>query len=144
MENNSQQASWPWRSMFWCGDFGGPAGKHYRRRAWSALLVLAAGTAAFVAAHRYGYLGDSAIRWGLGILAALVFGYIHTQFYRYLGEIDELARRIQLEAVLFAYSAVGIAAVTLGAMDWRINPLWFFLAEPLRGIALALVARRYR
>jgi hypothetical protein len=144
MKNETESASWPWISMLACGDYGGnsPAGKRYRRRAFSAVAVLAVATASLIAARPH--LGPSVTRWAMAATVLLTFSYIFVEFNRYLGALDELARRLQMEAVLLAYSIVIVAAMTLGALGIRISPLWFVVAEPLRGLGLFLAARRYR
>ena len=77
-----------------------------------------------------------------------VFGSIHFwSYWRYLASLDEMGRRIQLEALAIAYGSTLLAFSTLGAagliLGFSISPAWVLAAEPLRGIVLAINARRY-
>ena len=84
------------------------------------------------------------------ILPGAAFGFIGCEFKRYIDALDELARRIQLEAVAWTYLTGFTAACALGGVmlaydleGWFPNPLWFTLLEPVRGLWLYVVARRY-
>lgn len=81
-------------------------------------------------------------------VALIVWAYV-----RYLGQLDELRRLIQLEALAFSYGTV----MTLGAfwLGFNITDFAFasstgggvvfytlLLAEVLRGVALVVLARR--
>ena len=64
-----------------------------------------------------------------------------------MASIDELERRLQMEALAWTY-VVGLAvAVTLGGMAiflrWNINPGLLLLLVPLRAWRLYVLARRY-
>ena len=77
-----------------------------------------------------------------------LFGSIHFwSYWRYLASLDEMGRRIQLEALAVAYGFTLLAFSTLGAaglfLGFSINPAWVLAAEPLRGVVLAFNARRY-
>lgn len=69
-------------------------------------------------------------------------------YRRYFATLDESSRRIQLEAIAFAFPAMLFLGLTAGATamvtDLTIRPLWIVLAEPLRGVGLVLAARKYQ
>ena len=79
-----------------------------------------------------------------------MFGFISWEFKRSLNALDELARRNQLEAIAWTYltgltlaSAVGGVMLAYDERPWFPNPFWFILLEPIRGLWLYAVSRRY-
>ncbi len=147
-------SSWPYRSLLLAGYFGAdaPAGRRLRRRVWLALLGLPLVNLLPVAP------GLQALRpmlWRLVLpvslpsaVAVIVWAYV-----RYLGELDELSRLIQLEALAFSYGAAMTLAALCAALDVVARPaggalhgltvfLVLMLAELLRGVVLVLRARR--
>ncbi|MFN7923855.1 MAG: hypothetical protein U0Q16_27380 [Bryobacteraceae bacterium] len=84
----------------------------------------------------------------------LSFTYIGLEWWRYLESLDELERRLQMEAAAWTY-VVGIAAAMfLGGIQamfagkltplWRLTPLWLILLEPLRAWRLHRIVRRFQ
>lgn len=78
-------------------------------------------------------------------------------YTRYLRNLDELSRLIQLEGFALSYLAGGVIAGILGGISlvrpelWGFSTLgplapvfWIILAELFRGLVLVLRARRYR
>ena len=134
--------------MFWLGTFGrdSEAGRRYHRQAFGALLGLAVVVAACVMMRKL--WGAGVALWVAGVGTPVVFAYIMWSYYRYVHELDELARRVQLEAVLFAFIFVVLGAIVASSVwmftGWVAHPIWFLLAEPVRGLGLVLAARRYR
>lgn len=141
-------AEWPYATLFFFGSFGThtPAGRRLRRESGLSLAVVVAGIILVNAQLPVPVL-IGAIGLALGV-AGMGWSYS-----RYLGSLDELGRLMQLKAFSFSYGAVmTLAAALTGA--WRvvgggtIDPLAFLvvlvLAEPLRGVALVVLARRYR
>jgi hypothetical protein len=137
---NSSQ--WPTGSILAYGTFGTrtPAGKRYRLRATAAL-------AAFT------------ILWLLSIylwkthVSGLTFSFVAWETHRYWLSLDELARRLQLEAAAWTY-LVGIAAgMLLGGFSFVFynsasvwfwcSPMWVILLEPIRAFVLYRLAKRY-
>ncbi len=147
-------SAWPYRSLLLAGYFGAdvPAGKRLRRRVWLALLALPlVNLLPFVP-------GLEALRptlWRVVLTGSLpstvvVIVWAHV---RDLGEIDELSRLIQLEALAFSYGAVMTLAALCAALDIVARPLGgavhgmtvflvLLVAELLRGVVLVLRARR--
>ncbi len=76
------------------------------------------------------------------------FIYIAWEFRRYLSALDELARRIQFESIAWTYLSGLALAMLLGGVglvyNWRFNPAWFIVLEPVRAGWLYLVSRRYQ
>jgi len=70
-------------------------------------------------------------------------------YLRFLGRIDELARRIQLDALGFAFGAAGMLTLSYGFLEGagfpRLSYIWVFPGMiGLWGIATAVATRRYR
>ena len=68
---------------------------------------------------------------------------------RFVGRVDELQRRIQLEALAFAFPAAAVLAFSYGLLEDvgfpRLSWTWVVpLMVALWGIGLALAVRRYR
>lgn len=134
--------------MFWLGTFGcdSASSRRYHRQAFGSLAVLAIAVALGGAAHKF--LNIPVSHWVAGVGTPLVFSYIMWSYYRYVHELDELARRVQLEAVLLAFIFVIVGGIVLSSVwiftGWAANPMWVLLAEPVRGAGLLVAARRYR
>jgi hypothetical protein len=69
-------------------------------------------------------------------------------FVRYLGRMDELQRRIQLDAIAFAAGATAILTFTWGLLENagfpHLSLIWVLpLLVMLWGMATAVAARRY-
>lgn len=78
----------------------------------------------------------------------LAFSYISWEWWRYVSSLDELERRLQVEAAAWTY-IVGMAlAMTLAGvhavLGWRVFPGWLILLEPLRGWRLYELTRRFQ
>ncbi len=91
--------------------------------------------------------------WGLLIALAPMPAFllfIHT-VHRALKDSDELMRRMQLEALAFAFLATIVLLMVLGLLEAlpdkhdsiELRNVWGFL-PPLYGVGLALAAERYR
>lgn len=135
---------------------GTPEGRRHLNRsvAWLAVFVVAALVARF-----------AVLPWPARLLCGVavpvaVAGIVWSNL-RYLSELDELSRLIQLEAAAFSYGAVmvlagmwfsagalGLVEQSQGTHGRSILALWvlpsLLIAEPLRGLALALLARSRR
>ena len=145
-----QDSGWPACSIFLYGTFGSQseAGSHYHKQCIGALAVLVVGeillaAVAFRAPYGLGRLAGA-------LLPGAVFGYIVWAFRRYLLALDELARRMQLEAMAWTYLSAIPVAVLLGTLafvydwhSWVVNPMWFIVLEPVRSFWLYFVSRRY-
>jgi hypothetical protein len=144
---------WPKCSIFSFGTFGGrsPAVRRYHRRCAIALIFMAGsffGAAIWSLIH-----GRSpTLEIGLALVPGASFAFIAREFRIYLASLDELARRIQLEAIAWTYlTGMAIAALVGGIAlffgdAWNplwLNPLWFLFLEPVRSCWLYFIARRY-
>ena len=70
-------------------------------------------------------------------------------FLRFLNQMDELQRRVQLNAIAFAAGATAILAITVGFLENADVPqpslFWVFPTMiVLWGVATAVINRRYR
>ncbi len=139
---------WPASAMLLYGTFGSrtPAGRRYHLRSGLALAV----TVGWILLAPWAvHAAGAAHFWH--VLASLVpgiaFAYIGWEFRRYLLALDELARRIQLEAIAWTYLTGMAVALMLGyavlVTGWRFNPAFFILLEPVRAAWLYVVSRRY-
>jgi len=150
---SSDEPDWPYASLLLFGFFGSntPEGKRLVWQTMPALLVIVA--AAWALLGIIPRLLPGAVLAGL-IPAAVAFIFWANACY--LGTLDELSRRIQVEAFAFTYGAVmvlaaAIVAVLLAVPDEAArfgHPAAYLvllvLVEPLRGLALVVLARKYR
>ena len=141
--------------MLGYGTFGmrTPAGRRYHIRSAIALvatLVLAA-VAGMLAVR---FPSNKVWLLILSLVPGTGFCYIAWELRRYILALDELARKIQLEAILWTYlTGLAVASVAGGVImvygwDMRLpwlwlNPLWYGFLEPVRGCYLYFIARRY-
>jgi hypothetical protein len=88
----------------------------------------------------------------LSLAPGVTYSYIAWEFRKYVLALDELARRIQLEAIAWTYLTGWAVAALVGGValvygwHWNrlwLNPLWFVFLEPVRACYLYYVARRY-
>src|SRR5262245_29104212 len=111
--SNHEPSAWPGSSLLIWGTFGTstPEGRRYHRRCWLAMGGLLVGyLIAMVLPRAAGDLVSA-------IVPGAFFGVISWEFRRYLNALDELARRIQLEAVLWTYlTGLTMACAVGGAM----------------------------
>lgn len=142
------EVRWPLGSMFWFGTFGassGTAARRYHRRCWATLgVALAAGYFSPVAVSALGVSAEAV----LGAILSVGFLCIAIFLWQYVSSLDELARRLQMEAMAATY-VIGLGAfVVLSSVGlvggWRIDPMTFVLLEPVRGVVLVVMSRRYR
>ena len=84
------------------------------------------------------------------VMAALVgpwLAYLAWERWRYAAGLDELARRVYLEAFAITY-LVGLPLFSFGALiqslgGWTLSPLAFVVLEPIRAAVLAWRSRRF-
>lgn len=136
-----------------------PAGQRYFRRCLIAYAILILPTLLFLIHHRHyvprsGWVSHGMPTFGhsTAILLPIVCSYIVLEFRRYVLSLDELARRLQVEAMAWTYASGLILAAlllaiwfeSLGKVDlaW-FCPVWFFLLEPVRACWLYFLCRRY-
>ena len=93
-----------------------------------------------------------ALRIAVGLVAVAAFGLFIVAEIRVLEQLDEMHRRIQLEALAIAYPAAILLVFTLGVLEragivvWgfqRLRDVWPLVALPYM-IGLAMATRRYR
>jgi hypothetical protein len=146
----AEESRWPAFPILFYGTFGSrtPAGRRYHRQFGIALFVLALGMLALTMFRAY--IPEQILRPLMGVLPGGVFAYIAWSCYGYLRTLDELARRMQLEAMAWTYLTGIAAAALLGGFalaynwgQWFLNPIWFLILEPVRGAWLYVVSRRY-
>jgi hypothetical protein len=151
-DKEDSSASWPFKTLLFLGTFGDkdPAGRRFHRRGYMAafalLVVLLLPKWRLIYPH-------AVLDWIILVGPGLTFGFIAWEFWRYLSSLDELGRRLQLEAAAVAYlvssTLIGILLGFSYVDPWKIPTLlylaaWIITIEPIRGIALARLARKYR
>lgn len=113
------------------------------------LTVIAYAVALIVSNVLLRIFPESGLRIPLTLLPMLPACAIPLVIVRLLARVDELQRRIQLEALGFAFGATGVATFAYGFLETAGLPRlsWFFI-WPLMGLFWAAgclwAARRYR
>lgn len=137
---------WSYRSLLFCGHFGGPTEASRRLNRNSAVAMIGFAVV---------FLGSAGLRavWddALWLTIPATVGsalFLLAEYRRYFAQLDELSLRIQYEGITFAFSVMLVAGFVLGSaaavFDFSIPFVLVVLAEPLRGIGLVRAARRYR
>jgi hypothetical protein len=165
IESDDDRSSWPYLEMLVFGSFGAdsPAGRSARHRSYVWLAVFALSAVAVV---------DISLPWAARVMFAVAVPMalvgVMWSSVRYFSEVDELTRLMHIEATAFAYSAVFVLASiwhALGALDVlgtlpgagtvatffggrarSVVPVFvlFVVVEPIRALALVLLARARR
>jgi hypothetical protein len=133
----------------------GPAERRYIVRCYLATVLAAAWLVVAKFAH---FRPKPVILSVTTLVGGIVITFIALEFRHYLSEIDELARRMQLEAMAWTYLTGFVVAAWLGVagalsqtlFHWAFKPevllmipYLFFLLEPVRGGWLYYLSRRY-
>jgi len=146
--NDDKTAPWPSSSILIYGTFGAktPEGRRFHIRCTAALVAMVLGMI-------LGTILNLAVHLPLAAGAAvpgLAFAFIAWEFRRYVLSLDELARRIQLEAIAWTYLTGLVLAMLAGGfllvypVDFHfLNPFWYIFLEPIRAVWLYVVSRRY-
>ena len=143
IDKDEHAAKWPTRDILSLGYFGSgtPEGARYRNRSLSALALLVIGSALCAAFKQF-----TPLRFLMAALPGLAFGYIAWEWWRYINHLDELARRLQMEAMAWTYLIGLFAAMALGgvcaALNWPFNPVLFIVLELVRAHRLLVLSRR--
>jgi len=92
---------------------------------------------------------DAAWRWGVVLLPVIPLCFVLAAMLRFFSRIDELQRRIQLDAVAVAAGVTAIATFAYGMLENVGAPnlnlvLVFPFTVAVWGIAAAVSSRRYR
>jgi len=154
--SNDADSRWPRSAMLMWGVFSTrtPAGRLYIHRCVIAVSILILPSVFFLIQHysHHYYVRPKATGRTTAFLLPFVFAYIVWEFRKYLVSLDELAQRLQLEAMAWTYLTGFVAAALLCGL-WLESlphvdgiwfcPLWFGLLEPVRAYWLYRLARRY-
>ena len=122
------------------------AEKRYLREFLSAMLayaVVVMGTSWLLER-----MGGSPWRWLIAVAPVIPIAFALVAFLRFLNRMDELQRRIQLNAIGFAAGATGMVTLTLGFLESAGLPclswVWIFpMLIAFWGVATFVVSRRY-
>jgi len=147
MPAESETSRWEPCSILLWGTLGtrGPAERRYIVRCYLAMVFAAGWLIVAKFAH---FRPKSVILSVTALVGGIVITFIALEFRHYLSEIDELARRMQLEAMAWTYLTGFVVAAWLGVLGavsqtiahWVFKPAvllmipyLFFLLEPVRG-----------
>lgn len=153
---NTESSRWPACPMLLWGTFGTktPAERRYLSRVLKGAAVFVGWVLFAFAAHLPRPVIGSITSVAVGALVT----YIAWELRRYLLVLDELARRMQLEAMAWTYLTGLVVAAWLGALlsfnhtllHWHIgemllllSPFLYFLLEVVRSWWLYYLSRRY-
>jgi hypothetical protein len=141
-ENN--ETLWPIKSMLFIGYYGSNspgAGKFISTIFLSLILFLIGFITLQIPNELILNISGTAI-----ILLSVVLS-IWAQ-YQYLKKLDDLTKNIQLTGFAFSYGVVVVICMILMSIEfitgYMPSILWILIAEPIRGIALYKIARRYQ
>lgn len=139
-------SSWPYASMIGFGYFGAntPEGRRLAVRTLAALAVVCAGLVGLSPQFPLAVRLLSSV----GLVGGVAFMFRENVVY--VRGLDELSQMLQVQAMAVAYGAVWTIVAVLYATSLLLGPLsgpvWLVglvLAEPIRGYALARLARRH-
>ncbi len=137
------KTEWPYTSFLLFGFFGSdsPGGKTLMKYTSLAMALFVTGA------------------FGISIFSGGIFLYISSLLIpisililiwsnsEYIKGLDTLSQLIQLKAFAFSYGAAMFIGFTIYAVyastGFFISPVWLVLAEPLRGLALYMIAKEY-
>ena len=145
---NERERSWPYWSLLTFGTFSPrtPAGKRYWFQGTCALVAtLAVGMVA-------GWLrkNNPDASWGTWVvlLPVVPILYLAFAFSRYLRNLDELSRKIQLEGLALSFTGTFVVVFGYGLLQLHGFPApnWLYiwcLMCLLHGVGTAVAARKY-
>ena len=137
-------STWSTYDIFAMGYFGPntAGGARYRNRTLCALalFVVTVGAASSLGP-------TSPARFLAAAGPGLTFGFIALEWWRYVGQLDELGRRMQMEAMAWTYTFGLFAFIALGGvsalMHWNLNPIFYIFLELVRAFRLWVLSRRF-
>lgn len=155
--SNAENSRWPAVPVLFLGTFGTktPAERRFMIRSCLAAAATVCWVLFTFAVH---FRPKPIIGSITPFVAGAVLTYIAWELRRYLYALDELARRMQLEAIAWTYITGMILAAWLGALapfshtltHWPYKqslllmmPFLYFVLEPVRAGWLYYLSRRY-
>jgi hypothetical protein len=138
---------WPWWSMVLYGHFGPEASLESRRADARSRLAIAGFVLAAIAVTLAPGLEPTVRSRTIAALVPPLLAYLAWERWRYALGLDELARRLYLEAFAITYLS-GLALFSVfGLLDalagWQVPPLAFVALEPIRAAVLAWRSRPF-
>ncbi len=124
------------------------AGRRYRVHVFVAMLLYMALVATTVHLLKAGVAGP--LRLVLALLPVLPIVWVMAAVIRYLGQADELQRRVHLEALSIAAGVIAFLSLTYGFLEDfaglpHISAWWGFVVTDIAwGLAACILWRRYR
>jgi hypothetical protein len=92
---------------------------------------------------------DQPLKTAVALVPLIPAGFALVAYLRFLGRMDELGRRIQLEALAFGFGAAGMLTFAYGFLENagfpQVSYIWVFpVMIALWGIGGAIASYRYR
>jgi hypothetical protein len=92
---------------------------------------------------------DQPLKTAVALVPLIPAGFALVAYLRFLGRMDELGRRIQLEALAFGFGAAGMLTFAYGFLENagfpQLSYIWVFpVMIALWGIGGAIASYRYR
>jgi hypothetical protein len=141
------EARWPVWSMLLYGHFGRDATPASRRADLRSRVAIGVFVAAAVAITALAGPEPTVHRDALSALVGLLLAYLAWERWRYAAGLDELTRRLYLEAFAVTYliGLTSFAALTLlqPVTGWTVPPIAWLALEPVRAAVLAWRSRRF-
>ena len=149
IDSPEPQMRWPWASIVFFGTFGrlDTASRRYQKQSAIAFALAIVGFIAWAVLATL--VREPWVSWLPGIIFTATWAYVSVQGWKYISSLDEMSRSLQLESMSIAYLA-GMPVFLLTfffygttGWSWQFLPLIYFALELVRGVVLALRARRY-
>jgi hypothetical protein len=123
------------------------AGRAYAREFLAAMAAYVVAVVVSISLLRGGV--DPSYRIPIALLPIVPAGFALVAYLRFLGRMDELGRRIQLEALAIGFGAAGMLTFAYGFLENagfpQLSYIWVFpLMIALWGIGGAIATRRYQ
>ena len=125
----------------------GPARKKYRAGVYSAMAVYV--VFLFISVRWLQHHPPAPWKYAIAVMPVLPLLWVPMTVVRFLREIDELQRKIQLEALAFSFTATALLTLTYGFLQNAgvPNQSWIWV-WPVMGIfwsiGLAVARQRYK
>jgi hypothetical protein len=146
---SGRDRGWPWASILLLGTFGldSPGARRYQYRTGLALLGFVLLYPASMVLLPATWM--SAAWWVSPLIVGTLFTLIAYEMWRYISGLDEMSRLLQFQAMSVTY-LVGFAVfITVyffagaSGWSWQVPALAYLGLELVRGLVLAVLARKF-
>ena len=144
---DGETSRWPLWTMLLFGHLGADASRDSQRADRRSRIAIGIFVVLAVVVALSPGLEPGGRRHATAMLVAATLGYLGWQRWRYADALDELTRRLYLEAFAITYLVALALIPVLGLLEhligWTASPLTFLALEPVRAIVLAWRSRRF-